>query len=436
LRPNSRRLKELSERVTGSLIPELRATGARFAAEDIQQHDDHHLAAAIRERLESLREWKKTYREDFIPFAHGVRQLAQYYNDLVRPSDPYEFVALLRSNDMLASRRNLAMARLAGKVRGNGPLRDAIAAASEQVSKSRVPSALDWREHVRTSPGGAGFLEEFDALVTEHMDITYGSERLLDRPDLVLHTLSELAAAPREGLDPGEDRGGEDPGELERRFLEIAGPSRRDEAAEILGTGRISWQLRDDDNLLLSRIESQLRRAVDEAVKRLHAAGRVECNPPRVTDDMVPVIAAALEDSSNETLVLPDVEERDSSVREPSQEKPRQLIGQPASPGLATGEVRRVVEADDIRRFCAGEVLVCDAIQPMMTHLVPLAAAIVERRGGMLIHGAIIAREMHIPCVNGIAHAASVLEDGQVVTVDGHLGIVTIGLPEFDVELR
>jgi phosphoenolpyruvate synthase/pyruvate phosphate dikinase len=79
---------------------------------------------------------------------------------------------------------------------------------------------------------------------------------------------------------------------------------------------------------------------------------------------------------------------------------------------------------------------VCDAIQPMMTHLVPLAAGIVERRGGMLIHGAIIAREMQIPCVNGIAGAVDLLEDGQIVTVDGHLGIVTVGRPEFDLELR
>ena len=45
----------------------------------------------------------------------------------------------------------------------------------------------------------------------------------------------------------------------------------------------------------------------------------------------------------------------------------------------------------------------------MMTHLVPLAAAVVERRGGMLIHGAIIAREMGIPCVNGVAQAAELL---------------------------
>jgi pyruvate,water dikinase len=92
--------------------------------------------------------------------------------------------------------------------------------------------------------------------------------------------------------------------------------------------------------------------------------------------------------------------------------------------------------ADDIRGFQAGEVLVCDAIQPMMTHLVPLAAGIVERRGGMLIHGAIIAREMQIPCVNGIAHAPDILGDGEIVTVDGNLGIVTVGPPEFDLELR
>jgi pyruvate,water dikinase len=80
-------------------------------------------------------------------------------------------------------------------------------------------------------------------------------------------------------------------------------------------------------------------------------------------------------------------------------------------------------------------VLVCDAIQPTMTHLVPLASAVVERRGGMLIHGAIIARELGIPCVNGIAHALERLPDGEIVTVDGHLGIVTIGPPEFDLEL-
>jgi len=54
----------------------------------------------------------------------------------------------------------------------------------------------------------------------------------------------------------------------------------------------------------------------------------------------------------------------------------------------------------------------------------------------MLIHGAIIARELGIPCVNGVRDAAQQLRDGDLVTVDGHLGIVTVGPPELDLELR
>jgi pyruvate,water dikinase len=69
-----------------------------------------------------------------------------------------------------------------------------------------------------------------------------------------------------------------------------------------------------------------------------------------------------------------------------------------------------------------------------MTHLAMLAAAIIERRGGMLIHGAIIARELGIPCVNGIRDATRLLRDGDEVTVDGYLGIVTLGPPELDLE--
>ena len=117
------------------------------------------------------------------------------------------------------------------------------------------------------------------------------------------------------------------------------------------------------------------------------------------------------------------------------EETPRQLVGQPAAPGIQTGRVRRIRTAEDLGQFLAGEVLVCDAIQPMMTHLVLLAAAVVERRGGMLIHGAIIARELGLPCVNGVAGAIEMLHDGDIVTVDGYLGIVTVGAPEFDLEL-
>jgi pyruvate,water dikinase len=191
--------------------------------------------------------------------------------------------------------------------------------------------------------------------------------------------------------------------------------------------------LRDDDNVLVGRLESQLLRALGLAAERLRAAGRLQAGAP-VSIPAAPVLAGALRHPAPTPVILPEPEAEVPTAPGAEGESPRQLVGQPASPGLATGQVQRVRGPQDLGRFRAGEVLVCDAIQPTMTHLVPLASAIVERRGGMLIHGAIIARELGIPCVNGIANAVELLKDGEIVTVDGYLGIVTVGTPEFELE--
>jgi pyruvate,water dikinase len=107
--------------------------------------------------------------------------------------------------------------------------------------------------------------------------------------------------------------------------------------------------------------------------------------------------------------------------------KSRQIVGQPAGPGLAMGKARVVLGSSDLFSFQKGEILVCDAVDPGMTFVVPLASGIVERRGGMLIHGAIIAREYGIPCVTGVPDAVNQIKTGDFITVDGHLGIVIIG---------
>jgi pyruvate,water dikinase len=52
------------------------------------------------------------------------------------------------------------------------------------------------------------------------------------------------------------------------------------------------------------------------------------------------------------------------------------------------------------------------------------AAAIVAEVGGQLSHGAIIAREYGIPAVMNVAQAATQLQDGQRVRVDGDRGTV------------
>jgi phosphoenolpyruvate synthase/pyruvate phosphate dikinase len=92
-----------------------------------------------------------------------------------------------------------------------------------------------------------------------------------------------------------------------------------------------------------------------------------------------------------------------------------------------TGSRARVIVVHtDLLNIRAGEILMCDAIDPNMTFAVLLAAGMVERRGGMLMHGSIIAREYGIPCVTGVLKAVEIIKTGDRLIVDGSLSIVTI----------
>ena len=434
LRPGDARLKQLRKRVAEQLIPELEAAGQALAAEELNLLDDQQLADTIVQRSAALANWKKIYWEDFIPFAHGVRRLAMYYNDAVQAEDPYEFVGLLRNQPLVAKQRNNAIGQLAQQLAANDVLRSAVERLLAQCAGSlHWPTFRD--SLMRIADGAENFLRGFDALNERFLDIVYDQERLHDQPEPMLRNLIELSRAPYASLGD-ESVAGVSVAALEKRLLDAVGPERRDEALDVIETGRVSWKLRDDDNLLVARLESQLLRALDVAAKRLRAVGRLsgEVHP---NDAHVARLVRAVRNPTTCPVTLElvaKVRPKDLSKAPPG-ETPRQLIGQPASPGVATGAVRCIHGRGDLGKFRQGEVLVCDAIQPTMTHLVPLAGAIVERRGGMLIHGAIIARELGIPCVNGVRNAAEILKNGTLVTVDGHLGIVTVGAAEFDLEL-
>ena len=129
--------------------------------------------------------------------------------------------------------------------------------------------------------------------------------------------------------------------ELERRLLDAVGPDRHDEAREVLRIARVSWRLRDDDNLLLGRVESQLLRAVGLGLERLQKAGRLEGEPP-VDAELAPIVSSALREPSDERLAIG----RTARPTPPTPSSgaagsPRQLVGQPAGPGFATGHARR-----------------------------------------------------------------------------------------------
>ena len=183
----------------------------------------------------------------------------------------------------------------------------------------------------------------------------------------------------------------------------------------MLELARSSYQLRDDDNIYLGRIEAQLLAAVQEAKLRL------EDMPGRQASNM-------LKEVLKEVDFRTGAPHSDQASKDVGQRlKARQLVGQPAGPGIAKGRARVIQKHSDLGDFKHGEVLVCDAVDPNITFVVPLAAAVVERRGGMLIHGAIIAREYGLPCITGIPDATTLIKTGDAITVDGYLGIVTLG---------
>jgi pyruvate,water dikinase len=101
------------------------------------------------------------------------------------------------------------------------------------------------------------------------------------------------------------------------------------------------------------------------------------------------------------------------------------LVGQPASPGRATGPVRVIHGLDEFDELAAGEILVAPTTTPAWTMLLARAAAVVTDGGTIAAHAALVAREYAIPAVVATGDATRRLSTGQIVTVDGTTGTVT-----------
>ena len=99
------------------------------------------------------------------------------------------------------------------------------------------------------------------------------------------------------------------------------------------------------------------------------------------------------------------------------------LQGTAASPGVAEGRARVLLEADQVE-LDPGDVLVTTFTDPAWTRHFTRASALVMEHGGLLCHGAILARECGIPAVVGVPRATSNIDDRRTIRVDGDAGEV------------
>lgn len=124
----------------------------------------------------------------------------------------------------------------------------------------------------------------------------------------------------------------------------------------------------------------------------------------------------------NPTPVALDAPKDDGSPRSGT------VTGMGVSAGVVEGTVRVINDADSDQAddFEPGDILVCRITDPSWAPLLSVAAAVVIDIGGSLSHGAIVARELGIPCVINTVDGTRRLRTGDRVTVDGAQGTVVI----------
>jgi len=104
--------------------------------------------------------------------------------------------------------------------------------------------------------------------------------------------------------------------------------------------------------------------------------------------------------------------------------KERKIIlkGTPASPGIANGKVRIILDPKECKKMRKGEILITEMTDPLYMPAIKKASAIITDIGGLLCHAAITAREMKIPCVVNAKKATRILKDGQKIIINANKG--------------
>ncbi len=101
------------------------------------------------------------------------------------------------------------------------------------------------------------------------------------------------------------------------------------------------------------------------------------------------------------------------------------LVGLPVSAGTIEGRARVILEMAEAD-LEAGDILVTASTDPSWTPLFVSISGLVTEVGGLMTHGAVIAREYGLPAVVGVEHATRLIRDGQRIRVHGTDGYVEL----------
>ena len=113
--------------------------------------------------------------------------------------------------------------------------------------------------------------------------------------------------------------------------------------------------------------------------------------------------------------------------KEAGNSTPRVFFGRGVSKGIFRGEVLKIKSLQEIRVAEAkGKILLSYSTDPGWFPYLDMASGLITERGSLLSHSAILARELEKPAVVNIPHIMEELQSGDIVEIDGDLGICSV----------
>jgi pyruvate,water dikinase len=404
------------------------------------------LLSAAREIFGMTAEYYTMAQSGPIPLSLGSEWVfSAYYKALARRKGDPDASIFVFGSENHAIRSEKALFDLATWTKEQPALADYLA----RTPATEICAALE------KGNGPAGFAK-FSARFGDYLhqyghaiyDLDFAKPVPAETPMPLLETLKVYLAGrnnPYERQQQALERRGRAAGTVARRL----DPLRRKYFLKLLKWAQDTAPARENSIATLGLGHPQIRRVLGEFGRRLAAAGAIAC-----ADDVYWLEAEELETLApllGNGQPLPNFTDK-VAARRTKWEAMRHIIppttlprvswlskfyadneqagdvikGFGASAGAVTARACVMLGPEDFHKMQPGDILVAGITTPAWTPLFARAAGIVTDIGGPLSHSSIVAREYGIPAVLATGVGTRRVRDGQIITVDGTAGTVTL----------
>lgn len=101
------------------------------------------------------------------------------------------------------------------------------------------------------------------------------------------------------------------------------------------------------------------------------------------------------------------------------------VTGTPVCEGVITARACVVENFSEVSKLQNGDILITHSTDIGWSPYFPILGGVVTELGGLISHGAVVAREYGLPCIVGAANATHVISDGDIVNMNANTGVIT-----------